>query len=68
MERIESVDVFWADREEDGNIFLYKERPIKGCDNVSFSSVPNDWFKDVTVENSPQLVEIKRIHELRIIY
>jgi hypothetical protein len=68
METIKFVETFWADRDENGDILLYREKPIKGRHNLCCRSVPNEWFKNVTTENSPQRVEMKTTYELRIIY
>jgi hypothetical protein len=64
MERIERVETFLISRYEDGSIFLYRKGPNN---NIDYISIPNNWFKNVTVKNSPQTVEMKIVYELKVI-
>lgn len=63
----------WIARDEDGDLFLYNQKPSilkTGVDpwdcfqapNKEFLSIPNELFPEVTFENSPQEIEINLIN------
>lgn len=65
----------WIARDEDGDLFLYNQKPSilkTGVDpwdcfqapNKEFLSIPNELFPEITFENSPQEVELKLKNEL----
>lgn len=62
----------WIARDEDGDLFLYNQKPSilkNGVDpwdcfqapNKEFLAIPNELFPEVTFENSPQEIEIKLV-------
>lgn len=62
----------WIARDIEGSLCLYKEEPYKTLmydnpkfvfweSNGSLAVLPEDWFPEVTAENSPQEVELKVI-------
>lgn len=64
---------FWIARDEDGDLFLYNEKPSilkTGIDvwdcfqapNKDFLVIFNDLFPEVTFENSPKQVELKLVN------
>ena len=64
---------FWIARDEDGDLFLYNQKPSilkTGVDpwdcfqtpNKEFLVISNELFPEVTFENSPQRVEINLIN------
>ena len=64
---------FWIARDEDGDLFLYNQKPSilkTGIDpwdcfqtpNKEFLVISNELFPEVTFENSPQKVELKLIN------
>lgn len=66
---------FWVARDEDGDLFLYNQKPsilktgVDPCDcfqapNKEFLVISNDLFPEVTFENSPREIELKVKNEL----
>ena len=59
----------WIARDMDGELFLYREKPIKNGDLFSMPvdnnmiRLSDDAFPKVTFENSPQKVELKLIEK-----
>ena len=57
----------WIARDEDGDIYLYKNKPylkaegIWTCSDQEYFYLDEESFPEVTFENSPQEVEIKLI-------
>ena len=59
----------WIARDEDGDLFLYNQKPyilktrVDPWDcfqapNKEFLAIPNELFPEVTFENSPQEIEL----------
>ena len=66
---------FWVARDEDGDLFLYNQKPsilkteVDPWDcfqapNKEFLVISNELFPEVTFENSPQKVELKLKNKL----
>jgi hypothetical protein len=66
----------WIARDGDGQLCLYDDEPVlRGNDNTDYLyfeskdlmkgyiKLPRDYFPDLTVETSPQQVEIKLIED-----
>ena len=59
----------WIARDSDGSLFIYDNKPKKNTKDKSFSPTGrvyifcDEWFPEVTFENSPQRVELKLIEE-----
>ena len=58
----------WIARDKDGTLAMFKNKPILGIDNAwyckddndDFSIVNQDMFPEVTFENSPKQLIIKK--------
>lgn len=64
----------WIARDEDGDLFLYNQKPSilrTGAEpwdcfqapNKEFLNISNELFPKVTFENSPQEVELKLVEK-----
>ena len=60
----------WIARDKDGYLYLYIDKPILCEDkftanmlgNPDLTRIDENWFQEVTFENSPQEVELKIIN------
>lgn len=60
----------WIARDEDGDLYLYLNKPIKrnrhftcGFIRNNYMELNSDEFPEVTFENSPQEVELKLVSD-----
>ena len=58
----------WIERDKDGTLYLYEEKPKLAHSNASYFvansgcyELPIDLFPEVTFENSPKEVELKLV-------
>jgi hypothetical protein len=58
----------WIARDKIGMLYLYDSKPYLPFDNSNYYTtnghlydLPNDWFPELTFENSPKMVGLKLI-------
>ena len=64
--------IMWIARDKDGMLYLYENEPKLAysnahyfdVDNGEYYELPIGLFPEVTFENSPKKVELKRVEEL----